>query len=155
LLALSAVILHSFTVAGVGNFLLALKYLLCATFPSIKTRTVYPVTRTHPRDPLLKRGSAKGNKHMKPITNTIYPAFALFAFACFALPLRAHAVTPAPDGGYFGGNTAEGTSALLSLSSGINNTAVGFQALYHNTTGSNNTAAGLNALFNNIDGNFN
>ena len=31
------------------------------------------------------------------------------------------AVSPAPDGGYPGNNTAEGTSALFSLSSGIDN----------------------------------
>ena len=40
----------------------------------------------------------KGNKQMKTITNIIYSAFALFAFACFALSPTAQAVTPAPDG---------------------------------------------------------
>ena len=73
----------------------------------------------------------------------------------FALCRTAQAVTPAPDGGYAGNNTAEGTSSLLSLTSGTNNTANGFQALYHDTTGSNNTAVGTNALFNNTTGNFN
>ncbi len=74
--------------------------------------------------------------------------------ACFALSPAPNAfgVTPAPDGGYAGNNTAEGTSALFSLTSGISNTAVGFQALYHNTTGSYNSATGFWALFNNTSG---
>src|SRR5947207_5891506 len=41
---------------------------------------------------------------------------------------QAPAVSPAPDGGYPGNNTAEGTSALFSLTSGIDNTALGFNA---------------------------
>ena len=67
---------------------------------------------------------------------------------CFALAPRpkAFAVSPAPDGGYPGNNTAEGTSALFSLTSGISNTALGFEALYKNTTGSYNTANGANAM---------
>ena len=49
------------------------------------------------------------------------------ALACFALSPMADAVSPAPDGGYPGANTAEGTDALFSLtSSGTENTAVGF-----------------------------
>jgi hypothetical protein len=66
--------------------------------------------------------------------------------ACFAPARTVFAVSPAPDGGYPGNNTAEGTSALFSLTSGISNTAVGFQSLYKNTTGNYNTANGINAL---------
>ena len=55
-------------------------------------------------------------------------------------------VTPAPDGGYPGGNTAEGTNALFSLTSGIWNTALGFEALNNDTIGKNNTATGIRAL---------
>ena len=74
---------------------------------------------------------------------------------CFALSPRAQAVVPAPDGGYAGNNTAEGTQALQSLvSGGVNNTAIGFQALFHATDSHNNTATGFKALFNNI-GDFN
>ncbi len=51
-----------------------------------------------------------------------------------------------------GNNTAEGTSALFSLTSGTNNSALGFQALYHNRTGSSNTAEGSHALYNNTTG---
>jgi hypothetical protein len=64
----------------------------------------------------------------------------------------ARAVTPAPDGGYPGGNTAEGTNALFSLTTGVNNAGLGFQALYRDTTGSNNTGTGFRALFSNING---
>jgi uncharacterized coiled-coil protein SlyX len=72
----------------------------------------------------------------------------LAALACFALPAtpKAFAVSPAPDGGYPGSNTAEGSSALLNLSSGISNTAVGFQVLYLNTTGNYNTAIGAKTM---------
>jgi hypothetical protein len=76
------------------------------------------------------------------------------ALACFALLLvpKAFAVNPAPDGGYPGSNTAEGTSALFSLTSGSSNTALGYQALYHDATGNYNTAAGFRALFGNTSG---
>ena len=64
----------------------------------------------------------------------------------------AQAVNPPPDGGYPYLNTAEGTDALFSLSTGSGNTAAGFDTLYDNTTGSLNTAAGANALFSNTTG---
>jgi hypothetical protein len=38
----------------------------------------------------------------------------------------AQAVTPAPDGGYPNGNTAEGKDALFSLTTGRSNTAIVF-----------------------------
>jgi trimeric autotransporter adhesin len=62
---------------------------------------------------------------------------------------------PPPDGGYPGENTAEGTQALFSLTSGIDNTAVGFDALFANTTGIENTAVGVAALSSNINGKLN
>ena len=65
---------------------------------------------------------------------------------------KAFAVSPAPDGGYPGNNTAEGRSALFSLTSGISNTAVGFAALSLNTTGNYNTANGANAVRHNRSG---
>ena len=55
-------------------------------------------------------------------------------------------VVPAPDGGYPGGNTAGGQSALLSLTSGYYNTAVGFVSLSSDTTGAFNTAVGAGTL---------
>jgi len=72
--------------------------------------------------------------------------------ACFALLPAAQAVVPAPDGGYPGFNTAEGTDALFNLTTGSENTADGFAALLSNTTGSFNTANGVNALFHNTTG---
>jgi len=55
----------------------------------------------------------------------------LFAFS--VLP-QLEAVTPAPDGGYANGNTAEGQNALLNLTSGAYNTAVGYLSLWSNAT---------------------
>src|SRR5437762_4747150 len=88
----------------------------------------------------------KGNKHMKTITNIIYSTLAAFAFACFAISPTTQAVSPPPDGGYAGGNTAEGQSALLSLSTGAYNTAVGVFSLLSNAEGNFNTAVGAGTL---------
>jgi Chaperone of endosialidase len=74
--------------------------------------------------------------------------------AGFALA-SALAVSPAPDGGYPGQNTAEGSDALLNLNGGTNNTATGFDALMSNTDGSSNTAMGWKALFHNTIAGFN
>ena len=69
-----------------------------------------------------------------------------FVFVCFGLSPAVRAVVPAPDGGYPGFNTAEGTNALFSLTSGVGNNAIGFQALLHNTTEIHNTADGFAAM---------
>jgi len=69
-----------------------------------------------------------------------------FTLATFALQLIAEAVVPPPDGGYPGGNTAEGQNALLRLTTGTFNTAVGFFALRSNDLGNYNTAVGAGAL---------
>ena len=68
------------------------------------------------------------------------------ALACFVLAPNAPAVVPPPDGGYPGFNTAEGESALLSLTSGTYNTAIGFLSLQEVTTGAHNTAVGAATL---------
>jgi endosialidase-like protein len=73
---------------------------------------------------------------------------------CFALFQSAEAVSPPPDGGYPGSNTAEGQDALFNLTTGTYNTALGFWALRSNRTGSFNTATGAGALLRNTgDGN--
>jgi len=74
------------------------------------------------------------------------------ALAWLALPPAARAVVPPPDGGYPNFNTAEGTDALFSLTTGANNTAIGSLALRNNTSGSVNTANGSGALASNTNG---
>ena len=69
--------------------------------------------------------------------------------ALLAISPNLQAVIPAPDGGYPGGNTAEGSSALLSLSTGTYNTGLGLFSLRSNTTGNFNTATGAGALLSN------
>jgi hypothetical protein len=102
-------------------------------------------------------------KNMKTlnVTNSIHRSplpigFILFAvfLACFALPPTARALLPppAPDGGYPGLNTAEGSGALYHLTTGLSNTAIGDEALFFNTTGSNNTGNGDGALAYNTTG---
>jgi uncharacterized coiled-coil protein SlyX len=67
---------------------------------------------------------------------------------CFALlPIHVLGVVPPPDGGYPGGNTAEGQGALLNLTSGTFNTAVGFFSLRALTDGKFCTGVGAGALF--------
>ena len=73
----------------------------------------------------------------------------LIALMLVALAQNTQALSPPPDGGYGGGNTAEGTDALFSLTSGVWNTALGFQSLYNNSTGVSNTAIGFDALMSN------
>jgi hypothetical protein len=70
---------------------------------------------------------------------------------CLGTLQNVQAVSPPPDGGYPGGNTAEGQSALFSLSTGTLNTAVGFFSLRSDTAGASNTAVGAAALFANTD----
>jgi hypothetical protein len=81
----------------------------------------------------------------------------IVALACFALAPTPNAfgVSPAPDGGYANGNTAEGFNALFHLTSGIYNTAIGFDALFYSTTGRYNTANGASALAFNTTGSYN
>jgi len=81
--------------------------------------------------------------------------FIILASAWFALSPRVQAVTPAPDGSYPNGNTAEGNNALFSLTTGSWNTAIGANALYSNTTGSRNNALGVSALLHHKTNNYN
>src|SRR6266536_4944196 len=92
---------------------------------------------------------------MKTLTNIIYPALAVFAFACFALVPIAQAVGPDTDGSIPGSNNGEGIGVLVSRTGGVWNTGTGFQALNHLTAGNQNTATGVRALTSNTNGGFN
>ena len=82
---------------------------------------------------------------------------AIFCALAFLPTAKALLPAPSPDGGYPGGNTAEGINALHDVNTavGINNTAVGANALTHNTTGFYNVAVGAGALASNTTGDFN
>ncbi len=85
---------------------------------------------------------------MNPLIQLKQAAAVFFvALISFGFLPTMQAVNPPPDGGYPGGNTAEGQTALLSLTGGTYNTAVGFVSLRSNTEGVNNTATGAGALF--------
>jgi hypothetical protein len=74
------------------------------------------------------------------------PLLITLALLGFGLSPKVQAVSPPPDGGYPGGNTAEGQAALLSLTTGGYNTAVGFFSLRSDTAGAFNTAIGAGTL---------
>src|SRR6266496_1359615 len=102
----------------------------------------------------INTAGQKERKTMNPLiqlqkTTVVF----LVALACIiGLVPNAQAVSPPPDGGYPGNNTAEGDNALFSLTTGTHNTAIGFNALYSNTSGSGNTAIGAGALQSNATG---
>jgi trimeric autotransporter adhesin len=85
-------------------------------------------------------------------TNLRNRLFLIPLLAC-SLLISAKAVSPPPDGGYPGGNTAEGQNALLSLTTGTYNTGVGFSSLSVITTGKSNTAVGAGTLLANTGDN--
>ena len=87
-----------------------------------------------------------------PATSMRSSVLILLLLACIGVASKVEAVSPPPDGGYPGGNTAEGQAALFSLTTGTGNTATGFKTLFRNTTGFSNTANGANALFSNTTG---
>src|SRR6266480_2925905 len=80
------------------------------------------------------------------ITTVLLNALVLACFALSVMAQEAPDVSPPPDGGYAGGNTAEGQKALLSLISGTYNNAIGLYSLLSLTTGSFNTGDGAATL---------
>ena len=82
----------------------------------------------------------------------LIPFAIALAWLALSPTTRAQLPPPAPDGGYPNDNTAEGTNALFSVTTGPANTANGFQALFSNTTGDSNTATGAFALESNTTG---
>ena len=71
------------------------------------------------------------------------------ALLCAAAAPKAFGVAPAPDGGYPGGNTAEGQNALLSRTTGTYNTAVGAFSVLSLTDGNFCTGVGAGTLLSN------
>jgi len=89
---------------------------------------------------------------MKTITNLAYPAFALFALACYALPPQARAQTCQQGCDLTNLNTFLGDDALINNTTGTGNVAIGYQALPNNTDGEINVAIGAQALLFNTSG---
>jgi hypothetical protein len=83
---------------------------------------------------------------MKTKIPLLFPTLALFCLA--AAEPKAQAVSPPPDGGYPGFNTAEGDNALknLNTATGQGNTAVGWFSLFSDVEGGFNTGVGAGAL---------
>ena len=65
---------------------------------------------------------------------------------CFAFAPQTRAVSPPPDGGYPGFNTAEGDQALQLLFGGVGNTALGWRSNFSAIGASFNTGAGAGSL---------
>ena len=92
------------------------------------------------------QGQSKKRKINMKLQNLIH---IVIGIGCVGLLPGAQAVVPAPDGGYPGGNTAQGQHALLSLTTGGFNTANGYLSLKSNSIGQFNTAIGAAALLGN------
>jgi hypothetical protein len=73
----------------------------------------------------------------------------ILSLTYFAFLSKSQAVSPPPDGGYAGGNTAEGQSALLSRTAGLYNTAVGIYSVLSLTDGNFCTGVGAGTLLSN------
>jgi uncharacterized coiled-coil protein SlyX len=71
----------------------------------------------------------------------------LLALGLLALSPIAYALNPPPDGGYPGGNTAEGQGALSGPTISGFNTAIGFHSLASLTDAGFNTGVGAGTLF--------
>src|SRR6266508_1586192 len=103
-----------------------------------------------------------------PATARVFSVVILVLLGAMTVGSKMYAVSPPPDGGYAGGNTAEGYLSLGSLTSGAYNTAVGIYSVLSlidgnfctgvgagtllANTADNNTATGAGALLSNTIG---
>jgi hypothetical protein len=78
-------------------------------------------------------------------TNSLYLGL-IFLFTCVVFLPGTQAITPPPDGCYPNFTTAEGCSALNSLTTGAGNSGFGWYALFSDSNGGYNTAVGGGAL---------
>jgi len=92
------------------------------------------------------------SRHMKTNTQSLLLSLLLIHFAAL---FGARAVSPPPDGAYPNFTTAEGQSALQSLTTGEANTALGAYSMFSTSTASFNTAVGAGALDLNATGDSN
>jgi len=116
--------------------------------PSSESFREQEYRQAHAQGELRKaKNSERKNKIMK---NRNIIAI-LSALVCFALCQQVQS-QDTPDPGAVGGsfNTADGTKALASVTTGTANTAVGWFSLTSNTDGSSNTALGAGTLLFNI-----
>src|SRR5215471_11963313 len=111
------------------------RYDVTAKLPTYKKRITHMKTFLHFRSSISR--------------SPLRWAFALIAFADVSLSPPLRAVSPPPDGGYPGGNTAKGQNALLRLTAGTFNTAVGLFSLESLTDGKFNTGIGAVTLLSN------
>jgi Chaperone of endosialidase len=121
------------------------------TQPQRKMKTNNKTT-AHTNNSINRSPWRRGLPRLQPVWIIRGFLFITLLFACVALSQNAQGVVPPPDGGYPGGNTAEGQNALLSLTTGTFNTAVGFRSLTSDTSGSFNTALGAGTLTLNLTG---
>ena len=110
----------------------------------LNNKTNEPITKF--KSPLASPISCSpGFMNRPPWRARLIPIIALM-LACFTL--RREGEPFAQDACSTNYNTAKGTDALFSLTTGVENTAVGFHALYSITDTDHNTAVGFQALAN-------
>jgi hypothetical protein len=117
-------------------------------FPGAASPTLYSELGRLSRSPRIAKLKNHRGEHEERETNMKRANIIqiLLGIVLVGVVPAIRAVVPPPDGGYPGGNTAEGQNALLSLTTGGFNTAVGFLSLRSDKTGSFNTAIGAGTL---------
>jgi Chaperone of endosialidase len=97
-------------------------------------------------------GAKKGipMNHLIRLKRATSAVLITLSLLCLELLPKVQAVSPPPDGGYPGFNTAEGTNALKNVTTGVADTAVGWFSLFSNADGSFNTGVGAGTLLFNV-----